>query len=284
MPELPEVEVLARHLAPLLDGRRVRDVRVFRPRVIRPQTAEYFARALRGARFTGLRRRGKYLVFALRRRDPGGEVALIGHLGMTGRMYLLPARARLRRHCAVALDLGRHRLVFEDTRYLGRLTLDTRVLDRLGPEPLDGAFTPAALAAALRGSRQAIKVRLLDQAVVAGVGNIYASEALFRARLSPRRAAGALRPAQIRRLHAAIRAVLTEAIRFGSTVPLDWAGSAGGDRLFYYGRAAEAPGYYEERLAVYDRAGEPCRRCGARVRRLVQAGRSTFYCPRCQRG
>jgi formamidopyrimidine-DNA glycosylase len=284
MPELPEVEVLARHLAPLLEGRRVRYVTVFRPRVVRPQTAEDFVRAVQGARFLGLRRRGKYLVFALRRRSRGSDFTLIGHLGMTGRMYLLPARAALPRHCAVALDLGRHRLVFEDTRYFGRLTLDARVLDRLGPEPLDGAFTPAALAAALRGSRQAVKVRLLDQAVVAGLGNIYASEALFRARLSPRRAAGSLRAAEIRRLHAAIRAVLTEAIRFGSTVPLDWAGSVGGDRLFYYGRAAEAPDYFEERLAVYDRAGEPCRRCGVRVRRLVQAGRSTFYCPHCQSG
>ena len=284
MPELPEVEVLARHLAPLLEGRRVRRVTVFRPRVVRPQTPEDLARALQGARFIGLRRRGKYLVFALRRPASGGEFALLGHLGMTGRMYLLPARAALPRHCAVALDLGRHRLVFEDPRYFGRLTLDARVLDRLGPEPLDGAFTPTALAVALCGSRQAVKVRLLDQAVVAGLGNIYASEALFRARLSPRRAAGALRAVEIRRLHAAIRAVLTEAIRFGSTVPLDWAGSAGGDRLFYYGRAAEAPDYFDERLAVYDRAGEPCRRCGAQVRRLVQAGRSTFYCPRCQRG
>jgi formamidopyrimidine-DNA glycosylase len=284
MPELPEVEVLARHLAPLLEGRRVRRVTVFRPRVVRPQTAEDFARVLQGARFLGLRRRAKYLVFALRRRSSGGDFTLIGHLGMTGRMYLLPAGAALPRHCAVALDLGRHRLVFEDTRYFGRLTLDARVLDRLGPEPLDGAFTPAALAAALRGSRQPVKVRLLDQAVVAGLGNIYASEALFRARLSPRRAAGALRTAEIWRLHAAIRAVLTEAIRWGSTVPLNWAGSAGGDRLFYYGRAAAAPDYFEERLAVYDRAGEPCRRCGARVRRLVQAGRSTFYCPHCQSG
>lgn len=284
MPELPEVEVLARHLAPLLEGRRVRRVTVFRPRVVRPQTAEDFARALLGARFIGLQRRGKYLVFALRRPGSGREFTLIGHLGMTGRMYLLPARAAGPRHGAVALDLGRHRLILEDPRYFGRLTLDARVLDRLGPEPLDGAFTPAALAAALRGSRQTVKVRLLDQAVVAGLGNIYASEALFHARLSPRRAAGALETAEIRRLHAAIRAVLREAIRFGSTVPLDWVGAAGSDRLFYSGRAAGAPDYLEERLAVYDRAGEPCRRCGARVRRLVQAGRSTFYCPRCQRG
>lgn len=284
MPELPEVEVLVRHLAPLLAGRRVRAVTVFRPRVIRPHRVEEFCRALRGARFTGVRRRAKYLVFALQRRGGRGEFSLIGHLGMTGRLYLLPVRAALPRHCAVTLDLGRRRLVFEDTRYFGRLTLTDGALARLGPEPLEPRFTPAGLAAALRGSRQAIKVRLLDQRVVAGLGNIYASEALFRARLSPRRAAGSLSMAEVRRLHRAIRAVLREAVRFGSTVPLDWRGTAGRDGVFYYGRAAGAPDYYAERLGVYDRAGQPCRRCGGVIRRLVQAGRSTFYCPRCQRG
>lgn len=282
MPELPEVEVLVRHLMPLLVGRRVRAVTVFRPRVIRPHRIEEFCRALQGARFAGLHRRAKYLVFALRRRGRRGEFSLIGHLGMTGRLYLLPARAALPRHCAVTLDLGRHRLVFEDTRYFGRLTLTDGALARLGPEPLEPHFTPAGLAAALRGSRQAIKARLLDQRVVAGLGNIYASEALFRARLSPSRAAGSLSTIEVRRLHRAIRVVLREAVRFGSTVPLDWSGTAGRDNLFYYGRAAGAPDYYAERLTVYDRAGQPCRRCGGVIRRLVQAGRSTFYCPHCQ--
>lgn len=283
MPELPEVEVLVRHLAPLLAGRRIRGVEIHRERVIQPETAETFGRALTGARFTSLTRRGKYLVFGLRAPGTGREFPLLGHLGMTGRMFLLPVRAELPRHCAVALDLGQHRFVFEDTRYFGRLSLALDALDGLGPEPLSRDFTPAALAAALRRSRQAIKVKLLDQHVVAGVGNIYASEALFRARLSPRRGAGRLQSAEIRRLHAAIRVVLAEAIRFGSTVPLDWVGTAGRDRLFYYGRAAGAADYYEERLAVYDRAGLPCRRCGTVIRRLVQAGRSTFYCPHCQR-
>lgn len=284
MPELPEVEVLVRHLAPLLAGRRICGVEVRREQVIQPETAETFGRALTGARFTRLTRRGKYLVFGLRAPDTRREFPLIGHLGMTGRMYLLPARAALPRHCAVAMDLGRHRFVFEDTRYFGRLSRSADALDGLGPEPLSKDFTPRALAAALRRSRQAIKVKLLDQRVVAGVGNIYASEALFRARISPRRPASRLLPAEVRRLHAAIRAVLAEAIRFGSTVPLDWSGAAGGDGLFYYGQATGTTDYYEERLAVYDRAGRPCRRCGAAVRRLVQAARSTFYCPRCQRG
>lgn len=284
MPELPEVEVLARHLAPLLVGQRVRAVEVRRAKIVQPSGVEEFASALRGARFTGLRRRGKYLVFTLR---PGGSrpaFDVLGHLGMTGRMYLQPAGAPLPKHTAVALDLGRSRFVFEDTRYFGRLTLDLTPLAALGPEPLDGEFTAEALGRALARSRQAIKVKLLDQGVVAGVGNIYASEALFKAGLSPRRAACRLKPAQCARLCAAIREVLTEAIRFGSTVPLNWAGGPGGDGLFYYGRAEGAADYYEERLEVYDRAGQPCRRCGATVRRLVQAARSTFYCPGCQRG
>lgn len=284
MPELPEVEVLAHHLAPLLVGQRVRAVEVRRAKIVQPTGVEAFASALRGARFTGLRRRGKYLVFTLRPRGSRQEFDLLGHLGMTGRMYLQPARAALPKHAAVALDLGRSRFVFEDTRYFGRLTLDLTPLAALGPEPLDGEFTAEALGRALARSRQPVKVKLLDQGVVAGVGNIYASEALFRAGISPRLAARRLKPAQCTRLCEAIREVLTEAIRFGSTVPLNWAGGTHGDGLFYYGQAEGAADYYEERLDVYDRAGQPCRRCGATVRRLVQAARSTFYCPSCQRG
>jgi formamidopyrimidine-DNA glycosylase len=284
VPELPEVEVLVRHLAPLLDGQRIRGVQVLRPKIVGPDSAPAFARALTGARFVSLERRGKYLVFGLHqgRREPG--FPLVGHLGMTGRMYLQPARRPLPKHAAVVLDLGRNRFVFEDTRYFGRLSRDARPLDHLGPEPLADGFTPRALGAALGRSAQPVKVKLLDQSVVAGVGNIYASEALFRARISPRLAARRLGPARVARLHGAIREVLAEAVRFGSTVPLDWAASGTGDGLFYYGRAAGAPDYYEERLAVYDRAGKPCRECGAPIHRVVQAARSTFHCPRCQRG
>ncbi len=283
MPELPEVEVLVRHLEPLLVGQRVRQTEVRRAKVVQPSSAAGLASVLRGARFTALRRRGKYLVFTLRPHGSRQEFALLGHLGMTGRMYLQPAREPLPKHAAVVLDLGRSRFVFEDPRYFGRLTLDLTPLARLGPEPLDGEFTAAVLGHALDRSRQAVKVKLLDQSVVAGVGNIYASEALFRAGISPRLAARRLKPAQCARLCEAIREVLAEAIAFGSTVPLNWAGRTSGDGLFYYGRAEGAADYYEERLEVYDRAGQPCRRCGATVRRLVQAARSTFYCPGCQR-
>ena len=209
---------------------------------------------------------------------------LVGHLGMTGRMYLLPAKTPLPRHAAVVLNLGRENFVFEDTRYFGRLTLDTTALGRLGPEPLDAEFAVAPFARALARSRQAIKVKLLDQSLLAGVGNIYASEALFRAGIAPTLPARRLTRPQVQRLWRAVRAVLREAIACGSTVPLNYAGAGVRDGLFYFGRAPGAAGFYEERLRVYDRAGRPCPGCGTPIRRRVQAARSTFYCPRCQRG
>ena len=282
MPELPEVEVLTRHLAPLLRGKTIRDVEVRREKVLRPTSARELNRKLRGAKFLQLRRRGKYLLFTLRAPQQRAPLRLLGHLGMTGRMYLLAAEAPLPKHAAVVLGLGKTKFVFEDTRYFGRFTLDVSAVGKLGPEPLEKEFTVAGFAAALKKSSQAIKVKLLDQELVAGVGNIYASEALFRAGLSPKRPARSLKLEEIRRLWRAIRAVLAEAIRCGSTVPLNFAGMGERDGLFYFGSAPEAPDYYTERLLIYDRAGKPCNKCGAAVRRIVQAARSTYYCPQCQ--
>jgi formamidopyrimidine-DNA glycosylase len=284
VPELPEVEVLVRHLAPLLRGRTICTVQVHRAKVLAPTSMREFKQTLLGAKFRGLTRRGKYLLFTLGPAKRAEPRTLVGHLGMTGRMYLLPVKARLPRHAAVVLNLGRRNFVFEDTRYFGRLTLDTRSLKGLGPEPLGAEFTVEQFAGALARSAQAIKVKLLDQSLIAGVGNIYASEALFRAGVAPTRAARSLRPAQVARLWRAIREVLSDAIACGSTVPLNYAGEGARDGLFYFGRSAGAPDYYEERLRVYDRAGEPCPVCGGAIKRLVQAARSTYYCPRCQRG
>jgi formamidopyrimidine-DNA glycosylase len=282
MPELPEVEVLVRNLEPLLRNKTVRAVEVHREKVIAPTVVSTFTRTLLGAKFVGLMRRGKYLVFSLTLPRDRIPIRLIGHLGMTGRMYLLPAKAALPKHAAVVIHLGRMKFVFEDTRYFGRLTFDTRALERLGPEPLDGEFTPEKFGEAFKRSGQAIKVKLLDQSLVAGVGNIYASEALYRAGISPRLAAKRLRTVQVLALWQAIRDILGEAIECGSTVPLDYAGSGKRDGLFYFGRAAGTPDYYEERLRVYDRAGKRCQKCGSGIRRIVQAARSTFYCPNCQ--
>jgi formamidopyrimidine-DNA glycosylase len=284
VPELPEVEVLVRHLRPLLQDRTIRAVQVHRAKVIGSASTHKFTQVLRGGKFCGLTRRGKYLLFKLRKPGHKELLNLVGHLGMTGRMYVLPAKARLPRHAAVVLGLGREKFVFEDTRYFGRLGFDTSAVRRLGPEPLRAEFTVERFRQALSRSRQPIKVKLLDQSLLAGVGNIYASEALFRAGIAPTRPARRLTRAQVKRLWRAIRAVLREAIACGSTVPLNFTGEGASDGLFYFGRAPGAPDYYEERLRVYDRAGQPCPACGTAIRRRVQAARSTFYCPRCQRG
>ena len=284
MPELPEVEVLVRHLRPLLKGKTVRSAKARRSKILAPTSGRQFIRAMRGAKFMDVARCGKYLLFTMRlagRREPA---LLVGHLGMTGRMYLLEKSAELPKHTAVSMDLGTHRFVFEDTRYFGRLTLDTGALERLGPEPLEKEFTAKHLGAALGRSGQAVKVKLLDQALVAGVGNIYASEALFRAGISPRAKANRLDAGQVKRLWRAIRQVLTIAIRQGSTLPIDIAGSGTRDGLFYFGSKGDANGFYAERLQVYDRRGLPCVKCGTAIERLTQAARSTYFCPQCQRG
>jgi formamidopyrimidine-DNA glycosylase len=201
---------------------------------------------------------------------------------MNGRLFLHDPVLPLPPHTAAILELDRGRLVFQDTRYFGRLTLDLTLLERLGPEPLGPALTPKRFAAAMASSRQAVKVRLLDQAVLAGVGNIYACEALFRARIAPARAANQLTAPQVLSLRRAVRAVLREAIAWGSTVPLNWSGADSTDRLFYYGQAPGAAGSYQERLRVYDRAGQPCPLCRHPIERFTQAGRSTYACPNCQ--
>ena len=282
MPELPEVEVLVRRLAPQLKNKTIRRVEVRRARVLRPTRPAELRRALTGARFVDLVRRAKYLAFTLRRPGGGGTFLLIGHLGMTGRMFLQPVNSTLPKHTAVALNLGGENFVFEDTRYFGRFTLDTSTQEGLGPEPLGDEFTIEYFTRALKRSAQAIKVKLLDQSLVAGVGNIYACESLFHAGVSPRLSARKLTRAQSKRLRSALRKTLADAIHFGSTVPLDWLGTGERDGLFYYGRADGASDY-EERLRAYDRQGQPCPVCQTPIRRIVQAARSTFYCPRCQR-
>ncbi len=282
MPELPEVEVLARHLRPLIRGKTIRGVKVRRAKVLAPTSPQKFRRTLLGAQFTGLSRRGKYLLFQLRAPGWKGPVTLLGHLGMAGRFFLVRKNGRLPRHAAVVLDLGGENFIYEDTRYFGRLTLDVSAVGKLGPEPLGDDFQPAAFVVSLKRSRQAIKVRLLDQTVVAGIGNIYASEALFRARISPQLPARKLSRSQVTRLWRAIREVLTEAIECGSTVPLNFGGGRS-DGLFYFGRAPGAMDFYEERLRVYGRAGRSCPDCGVSIKRIKQSARSTFYCPRCQR-
>jgi formamidopyrimidine-DNA glycosylase len=280
MPELPEVEVLVRHLAARLPGSKIRDVRVLAPGSLRGSTPESLVMALRHARFGTVARRGKHLLLTLHHGQRSR--LLLAHLGMSGRLYLLPTAAPLPRHARIVIGLGRRQLVFEDVRRFGGITLDPGVLDRLGPEPLGPAFTTATFRHSLTGSRQPIKVRLLDQSVVAGLGNIYASEALFAAQIDPRTPSGALPDCAVARLRAAIRRVLSRAIRFGSTIPLEFGPEGRTDGLFYYGQSTPAQSRPDERLRVYDREGNPCSRCRNAIRRIVQAGRSTYFCPICQ--
>lgn len=283
MPELPEVEVLVRRLRPLVLGRTIRAIYVPRPKVLRPTSLKDFRNTLRGATFLGLWRRGKYLVFECQAKTRKQPFQLLGHLGMTGRIYLSETTRPMPKHLGVFLNLGRENLVFEDTRHFGRLTLDTGPLAKLGPEPLNATFTPSGFARALQRSAQPIKIKLLDQTLVAGVGNIYASEALFQAGISPSLPARRLSLWQVSKLRLALREVLARAIECGSTVPLNCEGSGGNDGLFYFGRAPSAPDFYQERLQVYGRANHPCPNCGSKIRRIVQAARSTFFCPKCQR-
>jgi formamidopyrimidine-DNA glycosylase len=278
MPELPEVEVLARHLRPLLRGKTIRGVTVHRERVTRPTLPSQLVKVLIGAKFKELLRRGKYLLFQFQPKKSKTPLTVLGHLGMTGRMFVVLKKEKLPRHTAVVFDLGGHRFIYEDTRYFGRMTLDLSPIAELGPEPWD--LTPEQFAESLKRSRQPIKIKLLDQNLIAGVGNIYASEALFRARISPKLPANELSFAQAKNLLRAISAVLNESIKAGSTVALQKA-DGGTNALFYFD--ASDSRYYERRLRVYDRAGKPCLNCGAKIARITQAARSTYYCPRCQR-
>jgi formamidopyrimidine-DNA glycosylase len=279
MPELPEVETVMRGLSARLTGRTIRAARLARAD-LRWAVPPGLAPRLAGAAVLGLVRRGKYILIRL----AGGDSVLL-HLGMSGRIVLSPARPNrpaLHEHFALETDEGWH-LGFVDPRRFGAIDLvptdaeDThRLLAGLGPEPLDDAFTPDVLAAALAGKHTPLKAALLDQGVVAGLGNIYVSEALFRARLSPRRLAGTVPGARALRLVPAIRATLTEAI------------AAGGSSLRDYVQPDGELGYFQHAWKVYGREGEPCEACPgppgcAGIRRLVQSGRSSFYCPRLQR-
>ena len=276
MPELPEVETVRRGLVPLLEGRRLVRVEARRGDLRRAIPGDLSAR-LTGRRVLALRRRAKYLLCE----TDGGDVLLL-HLGMSGRIRSGPAAGtEPGRHDHLLFDTEDGiRLLFNDARrfglalLLGRDTAEAHpLLAGLGPEPLGNAFQATHLLAACAGRRTSLKAALLDQRLVAGLGNIYVSEALHRAGLSPRRLAANLGPARAERLVAAIRAVLEEAI------------AAGGSTLRNHAQVDGELGYFQHAFRVYDRTGAPCPApgCHGTVRRIVQSGRSTFLCPACQR-
>jgi formamidopyrimidine-DNA glycosylase len=271
MPELPEVETIRRALALRLSGQRVSAVTQRRPDLRFPLPARLGQR-LSGRRIEAFRRRAKYILADL---DDGHSLLL--HLGMSGRLVLDGPAGGPHEHLTFTFEDGSV-LRFIDPRRFGMLDLWPSAalaqhprLAGLGLEPLGPGFDGAAIAAALLGRRSPLKIALMDQRIVVGVGNIYASESLFRARLSPRRIAGFLRPAQARRLALAVRAVLEDAI------------AAGGSSLRDYVQADGELGVFQDHFAVYGRAELPCPACARPIRRLVQGGRATYFCPGCQR-
>jgi formamidopyrimidine-DNA glycosylase len=273
VPELPEVETVRRQLAPLLEGRRLARVEIADVRLTRPFAPDEVAQRLAGERVRVLDRRGKYLVA---RFDSGG--ALLIHLRMTGSLRhaaggTLPDDPY--RRALVVLDDGSD-VAYRDVRRFGTwlvleaLDVDEYLDDRLGPEPLDPGYRARDLAARLTLRRAPVKAAILDQRTVAGVGNIYADEALWRARLHPLREARSLDAREVQALHRAIRRVLELGIaRQGAT-------------LRDYARPGGEPGGMQHEFKVYGRAGDPCDRCGTPIERIVVAGRGTWYCPSCQ--
>ncbi|MDP3677226.1 MAG: bifunctional DNA-formamidopyrimidine glycosylase/DNA-(apurinic or apyrimidinic site) lyase [Novosphingobium sp.] len=270
MPELPEVETTVRGLARVLDGQQISRVALNRADLRRAFPAD-LVQALTGAQVTGLGRRAKYgLIHTNRGRS------MVFHLGMSGRWRIDPDEIGKHDHLVLETGSG-HVLALCDPRRFGSVDLvDEAALDAwppfaaLGPEPLGPDFTPAHLQRALAGRTAAVKLLLLDQRIVAGLGNIYVCEGLFRAGIDPRKAAGKVSPAALKRLVPAIVAVLGEAIE------------AGGSSLRDYAQPSGQLGYFAKSFEVYGREGEPCP-CGGTVRRIVQGGRSTWYCPKCQR-
>ena len=271
MPELPEVETTRRGVEPHVVGRRIVALAVHEPRLRWP-VARDLPRRVAGARIDSAGRRATYLLFGL---DTGATLLL--HLGMSGSLRVLPAGTprRAHDHVDVVLDSG-EALRFNDPRRFGSLHYTDGapeahpLLAKLAPEPFDAHFDPDYLWRATRGRRVAIKQLVMNAQLVVGVGNIYASEALFGAGIRPRRQARGLNRQEVARLVESIRAVLASAVRVGGTTLRDYVAVDGN------------PGYFRQKLYVYERAGEPCRVCGTPIRHVVQGQRSTYWCPSCQ--
>jgi formamidopyrimidine-DNA glycosylase len=271
MPELPEVETVCRQLDPELKGKRIERLEVLDARWCRPVSPAELEASLGGATIRNLGRRGKYLLLGL-----GGERTLVMHLRMTGNLVLIEERSVSERHLRArfALDDGRE-LWFTDPRRFGEAFLidDAELagrFERLGPEPLSDEFTAEALGAVAAGRRAPLKSFLLDQSAIAGIGNIYADEALFRARLHPLSPAASMKPAHV----AALRDGVVAALQAGI--------GGGGASIDDYRDGRGEKGTMQDEFLVHTREGAPCPRCGATILRIVVSGRSTYYCPSCQ--
>ncbi|HXQ25035.1 MAG TPA: bifunctional DNA-formamidopyrimidine glycosylase/DNA-(apurinic or apyrimidinic site) lyase [Candidatus Acidoferrales bacterium] len=273
MPELPEVETVARGLRAVLPGRRILGVRLGKTDFIEDPAA--LERDLPGSRINSVRRYGKFLLLDLESpKGNAGSFSLLIHLGMTGQLVTCPPEARVapHTHAFLSLDDGRE-LRYTDIRRFGSIRVLANgsgevVLGSLGLDPLEA--TQEEFLGQLRGRRARIKALLLDQHVLRGMGNIYTDESLWRARIHPMRLGANLKGEELRRLYRAVRDVLTQAIR--------WRGSSISDYVDSEGRK----GTFQQRHRVYQRKGKKCFRCGAAIRRAIVAGRSSYFCPRCQ--
>ena len=273
MPELPEVETIRRTLAGKVEGRRITDIHLDLPRLVKWPQPDEFKAIIRGKTIKKLDRKGKYLLLHL----DGGYVLVI-HLRMTGRLYYVSADTLLDRFVRVifVLDNG-ERLIYADSRTLGTLHLmsgeqlkQINGLISLGPEPLTDEFTEEYLERMLTKRQGKIKAVLLDQKLIGGLGNIYADECLALAGIHPERSASGLNPLEIQRLYEAINRVIEDGILHGGTSFRDYRDGAG------------QKGSHQGHLYVYGRAGKPCRGCGALIRKIEVGGRGTHYCPHCQ--
>jgi len=274
MPELPEVETVVRDLKRAgLVGKKLSCAHVYWPRTIAEPSAVEFCRQIECKAIAGIRRRGKFLVF-----DLAEGQSMLMHLRMSGRLHLVLAGVDRLAHEHVVLSFqDGSELRFHDTRKFGRIYLlaDTgRILSRLGPEPLDRSFTPQLLWKMMRSRRRLVKPLLLDQNFIAGLGNIYTDEALWEAKIHPRRLSDSLSAAEAKTLHAAIQRVLHRGLKNLGT-------SLGTGKANFYS-VARRPGRNRDELKVFRRTGEACLRCGSAIERLVVGQRSSHVCPRCQ--
>ena len=271
MPELPEVETIRRQLAPHLEGRTIESVQILDPRWTRPEPPELVERALTGREVLAVGRSGKYLVWEL-----SGDLFLLVHLRMTGALLFDPEVEPAHTRVRFKLDAG-HRIAYVDPRRFGTghvlpgaAARDEYLGQRIGIEPLTPEFTTEHLREVARGRRMPAKSFLLDQRSIAGVGNIYADEALFRAKIHPLREAGALKPRQIAELRDAVEQALMAGIE------------AKGASIDDFRHVDGARGSFQDRFLVHRREGEPCPRCGTTIRKLVVGGRGTYVCEHCQ--
>jgi formamidopyrimidine-DNA glycosylase len=267
MPELPEVETIKNELSPFIIGHTVKGVDIFWDKMVRQPSLEEFKRRVVGKKITALSRRGKYLFFHL-----DGDGVLVMHMKMTGSLLVNPSEDKFSR-AVFHLDNGAA-IHFWDPRKFGVMWLDdntSAVASELGPEPLDPAFTPTVLSKLMKDRKAPVKAVLLDQSIIAGIGNMYADEALFAAKLHPLKPAGGLSAEEISRLHHAIRQVLRRAL------------TRGGASVRNYIRPDGRPGTAHDEFVVAHGVGKNCPGCGGPIERIVVRGRGTYICPRCQR-